>query len=143
MSEVEQVETARRLRPAPVVTDDNAVFWDAARNGKLVVQRCSCGHMRHPPRPICARCHSTDWTAEPARGDGVLYSYALLHHPQNPAFEYPIVAALVDLPEGVRVVSQVVDAEREELAIGMRLRVTFRPTAHEMAVPVFVPERSA
>jgi uncharacterized OB-fold protein len=73
-------------------------------------------------------------------GEGVLYSYAILHHPQNPAFEYPVVAALVDLEEGVRVVSNLVDVELSDIAIGMPVVVDFRPTRQEGAVPVFKPK---
>src|SRR6266849_363576 len=98
------------VRPAPILTDDNQFFWDA-REGRLVAQRCSCGQLRHPPRPMCPECHALDQEVVDLSGRGVVYSYALLHHPQNPMFEYPVVAALVDLDEGVRMVSNIVDVD--------------------------------
>jgi len=101
---VEVSDAARR--PAPMVTDDSAVFWDAAAGGRLVAQRCAaCGRLRHPPRPMCPDCHSLDVEVAELSGHGTVYSFAILHHPQNPAFDYPVLAVLVDLDEGVRVVS--------------------------------------
>jgi uncharacterized OB-fold protein len=125
-------------RPPPVLTDDNEGFWTAARDGRLVVQRCrGCGARHHPPRPMCPECHSVDLGWEEAAGTGVVYSYALLHHPTHPAFEYPVVAALVDLDEGVRLVTNVVGVDPHEVAIGMPVEVAFEPTADGFAVPVF------
>jgi uncharacterized protein len=72
-------------------------------------------------------------------GTGVVYSYALLHHPQHPAFSYPVVAALVDLDEGVRILSNLVDVEPADVRIGLEVEVAFEPTVADMAVPVFRP----
>jgi uncharacterized OB-fold protein len=128
------------MRPAPVVTTDSAVFWDAAAKGRLVAQRCGeCGALRHPPRPMCPRCRSLLVEEAPLSGRGTLYSFAVLHHPQNPAFDYPVLAALVDLDEGIRLVSNLVDVEPAGIRIGMRLDVAFVPTADDGAVPVFRP----
>ncbi len=127
-------------RPAPIVTDDSAVFWDAAAEGRLVAQRCaSCGRLRHPPRPMCPRCRSLEIEVVTLSGLGEVYSYALLHHPQHPAFDYPVVAALVDLDEGVRVMSNLTDVAPEAIRIGMRVTAHFLPTADGAAVPVFRP----
>ena len=128
------------MRQAPIVTDDSAVFWDAAGEHRLVAQRCGgCGALRHPPRPMCPHCHSLSWEAVTLSGRGTLYSYAVLHHPQHPAFEYPVLAALVDLDEGVRLVSNLVEVKSADIAIGMRLEVAFIPTADGRSVPVFRP----
>ena len=127
-------------RPAPIVTDDSAVFWDAAAKGELVAQRCgACGALRHPPRPMCPHCRSLEVEVARLSGRGTLYSYAILHHPQHPAFDYPVLAALVDLDEGVRVVSNLTDVTPGDIRIGMRLEVHFVPTVDDGAVPVFRP----
>jgi uncharacterized OB-fold protein len=127
-------------RPAPTVTDDSAVFWDAADNGDLVAQACgACGRLRHPPRPMCPSCHSLEVAVVPLSGRGTLYSYALLHHPQHPAFEYPVLAALVDLDEGIRIVSNLVGVAPDAIRIGMPLEVEFVTTDGEHRVPVFHP----
>ena len=129
-------------RPAPLLTEDNHFFWDAARDHRLVAQRCvGCGRLRHPPRPMCPHCHSLDFEIADLSGDGVVYSFALLHHPQNAAFEYPIMAALIDLEEGVRVVSNLVEIDPDEIAIGMPVTVDYRATRNEGIVPVFRPRR--
>lgn len=127
-------------RPAPVLTDDNSAFWSAAAEHRLVVQRCGgCGRFLHPPRPVCPWCGAADLAFVEACGTGSVHSYAFVHHPRNPAFDYPIVAALVDLDEGVRLVTNLVDVDRHDVEIGMPVEVTFVPTAGGGAVPVFRP----
>jgi uncharacterized OB-fold protein len=127
-------------RPAPIVTDDSAVFWDAANEGGLVAQRCAaCGALRHPPRPMCPRCRSLDVEIAALAGTGTVYSYAILHHPQNPAFDYPVLGVLVDLDEGIRLMSNIVDVDKDEIRIGMRVEALFVPTAGDRRVPVFRP----
>jgi uncharacterized OB-fold protein len=88
---------------------------------------------------MCPQCHSIDNDFVELAGTGTIYSYAILHHPQHPAFDYPVLAALVDLDEGVRVVTNVQGLDSAELAIGIRVRVKFEPTADDMAVAVFEP----
>lgn len=127
-------------RPAPIVTEDSAAFWDAADESRLVAQRCAlCGRLRHPPRPMCPECRSLDVEVVELAGRGVVYSYALLHHPQHPAFEYPVLAALIDLDEGIRIVSNVVGVEPDQIRIGDRVQVEFVTTDGDHHVPVFRP----
>ena len=131
-------------RPAPVLTDDNEGYWLAAKDRRLAVQRCAaCGTTHHPPRPMCPACHSVELQWQDVAGTGVVYSYALLHHPQHPAFEYPVPAVLVDLDEGVRVVSNLVDVDPHDIHIGMPVEVAFAATDDGFAVPVFRPRRVA
>ena len=91
---------------------------------------------------MCPHCHATEQEWVPASGRGVVHSFSLLHHPQHPAFAYPVIAALVDLDEGVRLVSNLVEVEPAAVAIGMPVSVTFLPTAGDRAVPVFRPRPS-
>jgi uncharacterized protein len=127
-------------RPAPLLTEDNEGFWLAAREGRLAVQRCAaCGEFLHPPRTMCPDCHAVELIWEEVSGTGTIYSYALLHHPQNPAFNYPVPAVLVELEEGVRLVSQMIDIDPHEIRIGMPVEVAFEPTKDGFAVPVFRP----
>jgi hypothetical protein len=130
---------AEVLRPAPIVTDDNRSFWEAAAGGRLVAQKCAnCGRLQHPPRPMCPSCHSVEQTTVELAGTGTVYSYSILHHPQHPAFSYPVVAVLVELDEGIRVLSNLVDADPSTVSIGLPVEVRFEPTRDDMAVPVFV-----
>lgn len=127
-------------RPAPIVTDDSAVFWDAATDGRLVSQRCaSCHALRHPPRPMCPHCRSLEIEVVDLAGTGTVYSNAILHHPQNPAFAYPVLAALVDLDEGVRIVTNLTDVAKDDIRVGMRVVVHFVEVAGGARIPVFRP----
>jgi uncharacterized OB-fold protein len=127
-------------RPAPLLTEDNEGFWRAAAGGQLVTQRCvTCGKLLHPPRPMCPICHGLEMEWVELAGTGTVYSYAMLHHPQHPAFSYPVIAALIDLDEGIRLLSNLVGVDSAEVHIGMRVSVLFDAVADGMAVPVFEP----
>jgi uncharacterized protein len=127
-------------RPAPICTEDNVVFWDACREGRLIAQRCAdCGRLRHPPRPMCPSCGSLKIDIVELSGRGVVYSYAALHHPKSPAFDYPVLAALVDLDEGVRLLANLDGVAVDEVRIGMPVAVRLVPTADGYAVPAFHP----
>ncbi|MCU1428478.1 MAG: hypothetical protein JWL83_2478 [Actinomycetia bacterium] len=86
---------------------------------------------------MCPHCHSLGYEPAELAGTGSIYSYTILHHPQHPAFSYPVIAVLVDLDEGVRVLSNLVGVAPDAVRIGTRVRVTFETTADDMAVPVF------
>jgi hypothetical protein len=81
-----------------------------------------------------------EWELVDMKGSGTVYSYSLLHHPQNSAFDYPIVAALIDLDEGIRVVSNLVEIAPEDVKIGLEVTVAYIPTKHDGLVPVFKPK---
>ena len=131
-------------RPSPTVTDDSAVFWDAAAEGRLVAQRCAgCNELRHPPRPMCPRCSSLEVEVAELSGRGTLYSYAILHHPQHPAFDYPVIGVLVDLEEGIRLLSNLIGVSKDDVHIGMRVQVEFAPTEDGPLIPVFRPSKES
>jgi uncharacterized OB-fold protein len=90
---------------------------------------------------MCPDCRSLDLEMAEVSGRGVVYSYSLLHHPQHPAFSYPVVAVLVDLDEGVRILSNLVGVEPADVCIGLEVQVTFEATADDAVVPVFEPRR--
>ena len=113
-------------RPAPGMSDDTRFFWDGAREGKLLIQRCkSCGVLRHPPGPVCTACHSFEWDTVQSKGLGKVYSFVVMHYPEVPPFDYPNPVALVELDEGTRLVAQLVGAKPGEIAIGQRVQVEF------------------
>jgi hypothetical protein len=88
---------------------------------------------------MCPSCHSLEYDVLELAGTGVVYSYTILHHPQHPSFHYPVIAALVELDEGVRILSNLVDVAPGEVRIGLPVRVGFEPTRDDLAVPVFAP----
>jgi len=127
-------------RPRPAITRDNAFWWEGVEAGKLLIQRCGgCGTLRHPPRPMCPTCQSLEWDTVEASGRGTVYSYVINHHPQIPAFDYPLVIALVELEEGTRLVSNVVEVEPEDVHVGMPVEVSFEMPDGEQTLPLFRP----
>ena len=127
-------------RPRPAVNLDNTFFFEGAKDGKLLIQRCtSCGALRHPPGPMCPQCQSLDWEAIEASGKGTVYSFVTNHYPQVPAFDYPLNVALIELEEGVRLISNVVGVDAEAVEIGMAVEVVFTAFDDELTLPQFQP----
>ena len=128
-------------RLAPTTTPDTQFFWDGLRQHQLLIQRCAaCGVLRHPPRPVCPSCHSLDWDTVEASGGGTVYSCVIPHHPPLPWFPEPFVVALVDLAEGVRLVTNVVDVDPHEVTVGMAVTVRFEAFDDDLVLPLFVPD---
>ncbi len=133
----------RPLRPRPALTQDNSFFFEGARQHRLLIQRCTaCGTLRHPPRPSCATCRSFDWEPFEASGRGTVFSYTVNHYPQVPAFDYPLVVALVELEEGTRLIANVSGITPETVAIGMAVEVGFEDFDDDLSLPVFHPAGS-
>jgi len=88
---------------------------------------------------MCPVCHSLAVDVVELSGRGAVYSYAILHHPQHPAFEFPVLIVLVDLEEGVRLLSNLTGVATDEVRVGMPVEVHFAPTTDGMAVPQFRP----
>ncbi|MGZ4206368.1 MAG: bifunctional MaoC family dehydratase N-terminal/OB-fold nucleic acid binding domain-containing protein, partial [Actinomycetota bacterium] len=125
-------------RPRPSVSQDTAFFWDGAARGELLIQRCvSCGTLRHPPRPGCAACGSLDWDTVRASGRGTVYSFVIYHHPPIPGFDVPYAVGLIELEEGVRMLTNVVDVPLDEIEIGMPVEVTFVSVDDDLTLPMF------
>jgi uncharacterized protein len=126
-------------QPDPTNADD-AAFWEALRAGELRIQRCSeCGGFRHPPRPVCAQCGSTERTWQPVSGAGEVWSFTVVHPPTLPAFadRTPYGAVVVRLDEGVFLVSNLVDCPVDELAVGARVELEITVVDDDLALPLF------
>ena len=114
-------------RLAPAITADTEFFWNGLRENKLLIQRCGgCGRLRHPPRPMCPHCRSVDWDTVETSGGGTVYSYVIPHEPKFPFFEYPYVVVLVELEEGVRLVSNLTGIDPADVTTGMPVEVYFQ-----------------
>lgn len=132
----------RRLRPA--LGHDNAWWWEGIRRGELLIQRCKkCGVLRHPPRPMCGACRSTGWDTVVSSGRGSVHSFVVMHHPQVPGYEYPLIVVLVDLDEGTRLVSNLVGTDPGSVRIGMRVAARIEDVDPELALPLFRPDPAA
>lgn len=127
----------------PMIGQDSAYFWQGTLAGELRIQSCNaCQALRHPPGPACPDCGALDRGHVVASGVGTVFSYVVHRHPPVPGKELPILLALIDLDEGVRMVGEVADLPEDELAIGLRLRVGFRPledsgTDEPVALPIW------
>jgi uncharacterized OB-fold protein/acyl dehydratase len=127
-------------RPRPGITRDNAFWWEGVKAGKLRIQRCGgCGTLRHPPRPMCPRCQSLDWDTVESSGKGVVYSFVVSHYPQVPAFDYPLAIGLIELEEGTRLVSNVIDIDPADVHVGMPVEVVFEAVDDDWTLPLFRP----
>lgn len=128
--------TPRTAVPPLIITQDNEFFFKAAREGRLEIQRCqSCQALRHPPAPACPQCRSFDWDTVVASGRCTLHSYTVIHHPPDPAFDYPLAVGLVDLEEGTRLVADIAGVDHDQLTPGMELEVGFAEHAHGAMLP--------
>jgi uncharacterized OB-fold protein len=102
---------------------DDDFFWQGVDQGKLLAQACShCGALRHPPAPMCGSCWSLEWRAAELSGHGTVFSWLVSRHPSKPDAA-PRTVVLVDLDEGLRLVSNLVEGEAVE--IGDPVRLTF------------------
>ena len=136
MSEAEARAARRRRR------QETQPFWDGAAQERLVIQRCgACGLWQYYPRPFCKTCWSEEVSWAEACGRATLYTYSIVRRNDLPPFDgrVPYVAAIVDLEEGPRMISEVVDCPREDVAIGMDLVVTYRDLTDSLKLPVFRP----
>jgi uncharacterized OB-fold protein len=133
-----RAEEPRPRRPRPVVNRDNAGFWQGVAEHRLLIQRCTdCGTLRHPWLPGCNACGCQDWDTVEASGEGTVHSYVVMHHPPFPAFDPPYAVGLVQLAEGVRMVSNVVGVPYDKVRIGLPVRLEFQSCDEELTLPVF------
>ena len=137
--------------PEPAASAETVGWWEAAAAHRLVVQRClDCGHTRHPPGPVCPHCRSlaSEWSTLP--GTGKVYTYTVVRQAFIPSLadKIPYVVIAVELDgadgaDGVRIVSNLVDAETEEVAVGLPVEVVWEDMGPELAVPRFRPSTRA
>ena len=128
-------------RVAPAVGRDNAFFWEGVQQRELRIQKCGgCGVLRHPPAPLCARCGSTEQGYVVASGRGIVYSHVTHHYPPLPGVQLPHTVLLVELEEGVRVISELAaGADPGLVRIGLPVQVSFDEVAGGHVLPVFGP----
>lgn len=125
--------------PLPLVTPESAPYWQGAREGVLLLQRClDCRVLRFYPRRTCPACWSARAEWERVSGRGRVHSFTIIHRPPAPAFagRVPYVVALVDLEEGPRLMANVVGAAALEVAIDDPVVVTFEARG-DIALPQF------
>ncbi len=108
-------------------------YWEGTKNGQLLMKRCkSCGETHFYPRAICPLCFSPDTEWYEASGKGKIYSYSIMRRA-----EIPYVMAYVTLDEGVTMMTNIVESDFDDIAIGKAVEVTFRKTEGDQSLPVF------
>ena len=138
------MSVATPARPMPVVQPWARPFWEAAREGRLVLQHCDdCGKPIHYPRVACPHCGSVriDWRE--ASGRGTVYSYTVVVSNAPSAFiaDMPYVVAIIELDEGVRMLSNLINYEPEALRCDMPVEVVFERQNDKFVFPKFRPIR--
>jgi uncharacterized OB-fold protein len=113
-----------RVKP-PVVVDEDRFFWDGVQEGLLLLRQCAqCGRLQHPPSPMCPGCGSLEWSVRQMSGRGTVHSWIVSHHPSEPD-DVPRIAVLIDLDEGPRFVSNLIDCEPDGVINDMPVEVVF------------------
>jgi uncharacterized OB-fold protein/acyl dehydratase len=130
-------------RIKPPMGHDNGWWWDTVREkGEIPIQRCKeCQVLRHPPRPMCGECGSMEWDHIASTGKGTVHTYTVIHYPEFPGYEFPIIAALIDLEEGTRLMSSLTDVKPGDVEIGMPVEALIQTDEDGFALPIFRPAR--
>ncbi len=123
----------------PPYSPDTEFFWQGTAVGELRIQRCgACGALRHPPGPACLACGATEKQEyQVAAGTGTVFSYVVHRHPPVPGKQLPIVIALVELTEGVRMLGELHGVSPEQVRIGMPVRIAFSRVDDELVLPAW------
>lgn len=130
------------LKPLPVPDALTQPFWDAAREGRLLLQRCAaCGTHQHYPRPHCIHCGAGTPEWVDASGRAVVHTFTVTYRNDAPGFgdETPYVFAILELEEGVRMAGNVLGVDPEAVTVGMAVEVTFVAATPEIAIPQWRP----
>jgi uncharacterized OB-fold protein len=140
--ESDEQAVPRNGKPIPAGDGLWAPFWQAAGQGSFVVQQCrSCGHLQFPAKENCATCLAADLEWVPVSGEGTVYSYVVYHQTWTPGYkeDVPYNVSIIELPEGVRLISNVVGVEPDDLHVGLPVVVCFEGLDDDRAVPHFQP----
>lgn len=128
----------KEMDARPLIDDDSRQFWEGAKNHKLMIQRCAdCDKFIFYPRIICPHCYSEQVSWVEASGLGRIHSYTVIHRAAPPFNEQaPYVVAIIELNEGVRMVSRVV-GDRDKISIDKQVSVVFEKIDDEVTLPYF------
>lgn len=129
-------------KPLPRGEEFNGEFYRFCKQHELRFQRCrDCGAWRHMPRESCQACGSFNWAWERTAGKGQVFSWTVIHRALHPGFapELPYAAVVVELEEGVRIVSHVLDLPVDQLRVGLPVEVVFDDVTPEITLPKFRP----
>jgi uncharacterized OB-fold protein len=129
-------------KPLPIPDSDSEEFWEGCKRHELLIQRCEqCNSYRYPPRSICPKCFSMNTKWEKASGRGEVYTFSVVRVPPAPEWEpdIPYTIGVIQLDEGVRMVSNIVGCRPEDIQIGMKVEVVFDDVTDKSTIPKFKP----
>jgi len=129
-------------KPLPHVDEENRWFWEACARHELVLQKCAtCGTIRYYPRALCPSCLSSETRYLRASGRGTVYTFTVTYQNQAPGFrdELPYVMAYVELEEGPRILTNIVNTPPDAVAIGMPVEVAFETVEDDLVLHYFRP----
>lgn len=132
-------------KPIPVLHGEERIYFEEARNHRLVYQRCDdCGAAVFYLRTVCPSCTSESLSIVAAAGNGEIYSFTTHYRAANPSFadDVPYTIVLVDMPEGIRVLADLVECPPEQVRVGMAVEVLFDDVTEELTLPRFRPSDS-
>jgi len=132
--------------PPPLANSTTLPWWEAAAEHRLVVQRCtSCDHRRFPPAPVCPECRSAESDWAEVSGAGEVYTYTIVHRPIAADQKLPYVIAVIALADsgGIRMISNLVDVDPDELEIGLPVELVWEDMSETLAIPRFRPAKAA
>ncbi|MFC9660021.1 Zn-ribbon domain-containing OB-fold protein [Nocardia sp. NPDC127606] len=128
------------LRPEPRPTTETATYWNAAREERLVVQRCEeCGRHQFYPRAFCTACLSEHLEWVDSVGAGSIYTFTICRIPADPSMadKVPYAVAIIDLDEGVRLLTNIVDCPIDRIRVGAHVEVRFERVSTTAVLPQF------
>lgn len=129
-----------KARPLPVPDADSVEFWEGCNAHELRLQECrNCGEVRHYPRSHCPNCRSAEARWIKATGRGRIHSFVVIYRALHPAFQekVPYVVALIELEEGPRMISDLIDCDPAQVTIGMPVTIVFEDTKSQVSIPHF------
>jgi uncharacterized protein len=140
----QEKEKKRYAKPLPHVDEENRPFWEALQRHELYVQKCrDCGDLRYHPRALCTNCLSsrTEWLR--SKGLGKIYTFTVTNQNQAPGFResLPYVMAWVELDEGLKMLTNIVDCPPQQVRIGMPVEAVFEDVTPEVTLVQFRPAR--
>lgn len=127
-------------KPEPSMDGMTKEFYSFCQRGELRFQKCSsCGTWRHVPRLMCAECGSWEWEWACSSGKGKLFTWTVVERPMHPGFadDLPYAPAMIELVEGVRMISWVIDCAPDQLVRGMPVEVVFQRVSEQLTLPRF------
>ena len=133
------------MRILPLADELTAPYWAAAGEHRLVIQRCECGRLSHPPVAICPACHGRVFTWERMSGYGEVYAFTSVCHAVHPVTmgHTPYTIALVALDEGPRMLTNLRGCDTQDVRVGLPVRVIFEDLSDTVSLPQFTPRHSS